>query len=151
MSYASTADLSLRLGERTVIQLTNPHDSRADSVNEQVAQASIADATGIIDSYIGQRVSLPLASVPTLVKTLAIDLAVYYLKVKVGNTNQSDNATSKLYDDAIKHLERFAKGDTSLGLVIEDTTTTDDNEQSDHADISSADRQFTRSSMGSLT
>lgn len=151
MSYAAVTDLELRLGTQTVIELTNPK-RRADSINTPVADAAIADATGIIDSYIGQRVSLPLDIVPALVKTLAIDLAVYYLKVKLGNTGNTDNATTKLYDDAIKHLERFAKGDTSLGLAIPDDTADDDaNQTSNHADISSEDRQFTRNKMGRLT
>ncbi|MDN5619237.1 MAG: DUF1320 domain-containing protein [Psychrobacter sp.] len=149
MSYAAVTDLELRLGKQTVIELTNPKQ-RSDSINVPVAEAAIADGTGIIDSYIGQRVSLPLAIVPALVKTLAIDLAVYYLKVKLGNTGKSDNATTKLYDDAIKHLERFAKGDTSLGLSIPDDDPTDD-APSHHADISSEDRQFTRTTMGRLT
>ncbi len=149
MSYATVTDLELRLGKQTVIELTNPK-TRADSINVPVAEAAIADAVGIIDSYIGQRVSLPLAIVPALVKTLAIDLAVYYLKVKLGNTGKSDNATTKLYDDAIKHLERFAKGDTSLGLSIPEDDPTD-NQTSHHAEISSEDRQFTRTTMGRLT
>lgn len=151
MSYATVTDLILRLGEQTVIELTNPK-RRTDSINTPVADAAIADATGIIDSYIGQRVSLPLDIVPTLVKTLAIDLAVYYLKVKLGNTGKSDNATSKLYDDAIKHLERFAKGETSLGLHIPQDTPDDAHQAgSDHAEIVSEERLFTRKKMGHLT
>lgn len=151
MSYAAVTDLILRLGDKAVIELTNPKQ-RADSINTPVAEAAIADATGIIDSYIGQRVSLPLDNVPALVKTLAIDLAVYYLKVKLGNTGSTDNATSKLYDDAIKHLERFAKGETSLGLhIIEDTPDDTDKAGSNHAEIVSEERRFTRKKMGNLT
>lgn len=150
MSYASVTDLELRLGKQTVIELTNPKQ-RSNSINVAVAEAAIADGTGIIDSYIGQRVTLPLDTVPALVKTLAIDLAVYYLKVKLGNTGKSDNATTKLYDDAMKHLERFADGDTSLGLAITEDDEGDSNHASDHADISSEPRQFTRNQMGKLT
>ena len=149
MSYATVTDLELRLGKQTVIELTNPK-TRADSINVPVAEAAIADAVGIIDSYIGQRVSLPLAIVPALVKTLTIDLAVYYLKVKLGNTGNSDNGTNKLYDDADKHLQRFANGETSLGLSIPEDDPTD-NQTSHHAEISSEERQFTRTTMGNLT
>lgn len=149
MSYATVTDLELRLGKQTVIELTNPK-TRADSINVPVAEAAIADAVGIIDSYIGQRVRLPLAIVPALVKTLTIDLAVYYLKVKLGNTGKSDNGTNKLYDDADKHLQRFANGETSLGLSIPEDDPTD-NQTSHHAEISSEDRQFTRTTMGNLT
>ncbi len=153
MMYADVNDLTMRLGEQTMIQLTNPN-SRADSIDNSLALASIHDAMGIIDSYIGQRVNLPLENVPALVKTLTIDLAIYYLKVKVGNTNTKDSAVSKLYDDAIKHLERFADGKTSLGLhVIDDNADSEqaETETNNHADISSEKRAFTRSSLGKLT
>ncbi len=153
MMYADVSDLTMRLGKQTMIQLTNPN-SRADSIDESLALASIHDGMGIIDSYIGQRVHLPLESVPALVKTLTIDLAVYYLKVKVGNTNTQDSAVSKLYDDAIKHLERFAKGETSLGLhIVNDNADSEqaETETNNHADISSEKRAFTRSSFSQLT
>ncbi len=153
MMYADVNDLTMRLGKQAMIQLTNPN-SRADSIDESLALASIHDAMGIIDSYIGQRADLPLKTVPALVKTLTIDLAVYYLKVKVGNTNSKDSAVSKLYDDAIKHLERFAKGETSLGLMIVDDNADNDTQETEtnnHADISSEQRAFTRSSLGKLT
>lgn len=152
MSYATVTDLILRLGERAIIELTNPNQ-RADSINMPVAEASITDATGIIDSYVGQRANLPLATVPGLVKTLTIDLAVYYLKIKLGNTGNEDKATDKLYNDAIKHLERFAKGDTSLGIHADELVNTDESgtQQNDHAEIISEDRLFTRTQMGNLT
>ncbi len=153
MMYADVNDLTMRLGKQTMIQLTNPN-SRADSIDNERALASIKEGMGIVDSYIGQRADLPLKTVPALIKTLTIDLAVYYLKVKVGNTNSKDSAVSKLYDDAIKHLERFADGKTSLGLHIADDNADSEQvetETNNHADISSEQRAFTRTSLGKLT
>lgn len=148
MTYANVTDLITRLGDKAVIELTNPNQ-RATTVNDSVATAAINDGQAIVDSYIGQRVSLPLATVPHLVKTLTVDLAVYYLKTKIGNSNHKDAAVSKLYDDAIKHLERFAKGETSLGLAVPATPT--EPTQSNTAEITSQPRQNTRGKLGRLT
>lgn len=149
MGYATVTDLITRLGDKAVIELTNPHQ-RATAVDEGVANAAIADGQALVDSYIGQRVSLPLDDVPHFVKTLTVDLAIYYLKTKVGNTATKESTTAKLYDDAIKHLGRFATGETSLGLAIDDTTTTDD-DNGNTAEITSQPRQNTRVSLGRLT
>ncbi|MDP8089542.1 MULTISPECIES: gp436 family protein [Pasteurellaceae] len=117
MAYATITDLINRLGNKAVVELTNPN-MRADAINDLVADAALADGQALVDSYIGQRVTLPIETVPHFVKTLSLDLAIYYLQTKVGNSNSKESAAQKLYDDAIKHLERFAKGETSLGLNI---------------------------------
>lgn len=146
MSYAAVSDLIMRMSEREIVQLTNPNIAGASAVNEAVANAAIADGTGLIDSYLGQRVDLPLTSVPQLVSTLTVDLAIYYLHTKIGNSNTTDSPVQKLYDDAIKHLERFARGETSLGLHIPPGE-----EPINNVEIDSEDRQFTRTKMGGLT
>lgn len=149
MAYATVTDLITRLGDKAVIELTNPHQ-RASAVDADVATAAIADGQALVDSYIGQRVTLPLDDVPHLMKTLTLDLAIYYLKSKVGNTATKDSATAKLYDDAIRHLERFASGDTSLGLALPATPDPDDT-GGDVAEITSQERQNTRVTLGRLT
>ena len=154
MAYSTIEDLTELHGEAVLTELTftKKLGPRPTTIDEPVAQRAINSGDGIIDSYIGQRVSLPIPVVPSFINTLSIDLATYYLHKKNGNTGGKDNANYKLYEDAIKHLERFAKGETSLGLAIfDDATADDDNEVSHHADISSEVRQFTRKTMGQLT
>lgn len=145
--YATVTDLSTRLSQREIIQLTNPNTVGAIAVNDVVANAAIADGQGLVDSYLGQRVTLPLATVPQVVKTLTLDIAIYYLHTKVGNTNIAESMTAKLYDDAIKQLTRFAKGETTLGLYIPD----DVDEQFGGVEMDSEERLFTRQKMGGLT
>ncbi len=149
MAYAAVSDLITRLGDKAVIELTNPN-RRADTVDGGVAEAAIADGQAIVDSYIGQRATLPLDNVSHFVKTLTVDLAIYYLKTKIGNSNSKESSVAKLYDDAIKHLERFAAGDTSLGLSLPPTTPPTP-ETSNSAEITSQPRQNTRDKLGRLT
>ena len=142
--YNTIQDLVNRLGEKAVIELSNPF-TYGESVNEQVVNAALADGQALVDSYLGQRVSLPLTNVPPFVKTLSLDIAVYYLNRNVGKADK-ESVVVKLYDDAIAHLKSFAKGETSLGLVI---ASNDDN--NDHAEITSSPRRCTRQILGNLT
>lgn len=142
--YNTIQDLINRLGEKSVIELSNPF-AYSESVNEQVINAALTDGQGLVDSYLGQRVTLPLASVPPFVKTLALDIAVYYLNRNVGKADK-ECVVIKLYDDAIAHLKSFAKGETSLGLVVDEGK-----ENHDHAEITSSPRRCTRQILGNLT
>ena len=152
MAYSTIADLTELHGETVLTELTftKKPGQRPTAIDEPVAQRAISSGDGIIDSYLGQRVSLPIPVVPSFINTLSIDLATYYLHKKNGNTGGKDNANYKLYEDALKHLERFAEGKTSLGLSIPEDDPTDD-QPSHHADISSEPRQFNRTTMGRLT
>ncbi len=151
--YAQIEDLENRLGLKTLIELTNAN-KRAESVNEKVATAFLMDGKALVDSYIGQRVNLPLDIVPHFVKTLTLDIAIYYLHNKVGVSNNKESTVQKLYDDAIKHLERFAKGETSLGLTIIDKKNESDNtahSSSNTAEIISESRRCSRTTFANLT
>lgn len=153
MEYALIVDLINRLGNKAVVELTNPN-VRATEVNAEVAKSALSDGQGLVDSYIGQRVSLPLAIVPPFIKTLTLDLAIYYLQSKLISHNK-ESSSVKLYDEAIKHLERFAKGETSLGLSIDNVDKNDlgktDKPSQNKAEITSSPRRNTRTILGKLT
>ncbi|MBS9777628.1 MAG: DUF1320 domain-containing protein [Gammaproteobacteria bacterium] len=116
--YATSKDIIARVGKNKVIMLTARQERGATNIDEGVVIAAIEDGQGLVDSYLSKRVALPLAKVPRFVKTLTVDLAIYYLYNSPGNSADKDSFSVKLYDEAIKHLERFAKGETSLGLNI---------------------------------
>ncbi len=148
--YISVADLKSRLGNKAMVQLTNPDNPRATDINEEVANDAIGDGRGIIDGYISKRTPLPLKHVSRFVKTLNKDLSVYYLKSKLNGDKST--STEKLHDDAIKHLQEFADGDIDLGLdipTIQDNT--GQQATSNTAEITSQPRQNTRQSLGKVT
>lgn len=74
--YATVDNLKLAIGESRVLHL-------ADREGEGVDAALIADAllraSAEIDAAISQRYALPLANVPTVLRSIAIDLAHYHL------------------------------------------------------------------------
>lgn len=72
---------------------------------------AIADATAEIDSYIGQRYSLPLATVPGVLKRYAGTIARYHL-----HDDSEHEHVRQRYQDTLKALGRIASGELDLGL-----------------------------------
>lgn len=124
MTYATITHLKSRYNERTLRQIT---DETAQSINEDAAQTAIDDASEEIDSFLGQRYTLPLASTngdpspndhPVLAR-IACDIAVYRLQVLRPADDIKD--ARQRYADAIKVLEKMAKGELCLlGRALRD-------------------------------
>lgn len=113
--YCSQADLEQRFGQEEILQLADrDNDGSIDAI---VIDTAIADAAGEINGYLQGRYRLPFATVPTVLKRIACDIARYFL--------YDDKATDQVrqrYDDAIKFLMGAAKGDISLGLDDDNNT-----------------------------
>lgn len=143
MAYCSVQDLIDRCGTLAIVQLSNPDDSLAETVNEGVVNRAILDACGEMDGYIGARYTLPLAESNDVLRTLAIDLALYRLAAlgRLGEV-QEDHKIRK--EDALRFLRDLAKGVATLGLdQAKDPSTQVIN-------ASSAGRIFSRESLGSF-
>lgn len=111
MPYALIADLVDRFEQDELIQISNPNDPTATAVNELKAQVAIDDAAALIDSKIGKRYTLPLATVPRLLRNLCCDLARAYL--------YEDRITDRVEERetaALKLLDEIRDGTLSLGL-----------------------------------
>lgn len=109
MSYASVADLTARLGEEELTQLTDRLG--AGVVDAALAEAALDEAAAEIDAYLAGRHALPLATVPPILARLACDIARYRLMPD----NPIEEAR-KRYEDARRLLEGIAAGRVSLGL-----------------------------------
>lgn len=114
MPYAVAQELIDRFGEREMLQLTNPEDPRNGAIDAFVIDTAIADADARIDSYIGQRYSLPLASVPASIKDACMHLARYNLY-----GNQKPEWVKERANDTIAWLKDIATGKAGLGLPEE--------------------------------
>ena len=114
MAYATTEQVIERYGAGTVQVLTDRDGDGA--VDPVVLDRALADAAAEIDTYLAVKYDLPLfsspASPPAVLTRLAVDIAVYRLAA------EADRATDerrRRYEDAVKLLERIARGEASLG------------------------------------
>lgn len=112
--YCTTQALIDRYGEDELIQLTAEADDLGefpDQINQTQVDRAIADAAATIDSYLAARYPLPLSKVPPVLERFACDMARYFLH----DRSPLEEVTNR-YKDAIRYLEKVAKGDISLGI-----------------------------------
>src|SRR5262249_29591100 len=112
-------------------------------VDTDVINKEIAEAQNIIDSFVGVRFETPLASPSGRIKTLTIDLTIYRLFLRRGRVS---DARQRTYDEAMKALERFAKGQEMLGLDPPPTSST----QGSYAEVFGPERVFSRNTLESF-
>lgn len=105
MAYATRADLEDRYGADELAQ-------RESMLPAGAVAGALADADAEIDSYLATRYTLPLASVPSLLKRLACAIARYNLLGEAA----SDRARAD-YEDARRMLAGLANGSVTLGLA----------------------------------
>lgn len=109
MPYATQADLVERFGETEIIQLSDR--DRTGAIDSAVVTAKLADADAEIDAYLATRFTLPLASVSTVLKRVACDVARYHLF-----DDRVTDDVRRRYEDALKFLQAVAKGTVSIGV-----------------------------------
>lgn len=117
MTYALQADMQTALGDDELIQLTDRADPPVGAIDTAVLTRALEAADGEIDSYLAARYSLPLASVPTILRDCAVDIARYRLHDR-GVPDRVKDA----YKDRIAWLRDVAKGAASLGINTDDIT-----------------------------
>lgn len=111
MPYATQQDLVDRFSETELVQITNPTDLAATTVNTSRLQRALDDADAEIDARLQARYALPLASVPRLLVNAACDIARYRLY-----DDRATDQVTRRYEDAIKLLDRIGRGELQLGL-----------------------------------
>ena len=110
MGYATLQDMLDRFGETELAQLSD-RTGTGTAIDQMVVDAKLADADGEIDAYLAQRYTLPLASVPPVLKRIATDLARYHLY-----DDRATEQVTKRYTDAIAFLKDVAKGLAGIGV-----------------------------------
>jgi phage gp36-like protein len=117
MTYCSQDDLQDRLGAEELARLADlDGDGTPDA---DVLARALADADATIDSYLGRRYTLPVAEsdgeTPPSVRTRAVNLAVYFLKL--GRDSVTEDVRTQHTED-ILWLERASRGRVSLGDAV---------------------------------
>ncbi len=134
--YATLDDLKKQLPEDILIQLTD--DAGNGIIDTTVTDNALESADVEIDGYLGERYTLPLDPVPSIIIKQAVDIAIYNLYAR---RQGPPDHWLKRYNNVIRFLERVAVGDISLGANDPDGAT------EDNAIVSSSDRIFSRDTL----
>lgn len=112
MPYATEADIVAAYGQNALIVAADRDgDGAADT--GVVAQA-LTDAEALMDSYIGAKYTLPLPSVPAVLKPVCVDAALYRMSLEAGR--MTDEIKDR-YEKALAWLRDVSRGLVSLGIA----------------------------------
>lgn len=136
MPYATQADLAARFGTQQLLQIADRDGD--DVLDAAVVDAALADADAEIDSYIGLRYELPLASTPPRLRDIAIDVAMY--KLHPAGTPED---VLQRYRDAVKWLNELSKGNVLIDVGGEEPAAAPD-----QAEFVGPERVFSRDTLG---
>lgn len=108
MAYATQTDIETIYGADALYVA----DRDGDGVADAAAVTRALDAAGAeIDTYLAVRYALPLVSIPAMLMQLAVDIALYRLAASHDVLTDEHRVR---YEDAIKLLDRIAKGTAGL-------------------------------------
>lgn len=146
MNYCTLEDIRGHVPEARLVEITDDTNPNATgAVKTEIVDKAIAESSDIIDAYIGKRFQLPLPGIPSVLRTICIDLSIYNLYERVTELNVSDGMQLR-YKHAIALLKGIAEGDVSIGIVPEEAPA----EMGFSTKSKSGDAVFTMDSMRSL-
>lgn len=112
MAYATVQDMIGRFGETEMLRLSSVDGLLPDVVNPVPVEQALADADGIIDSYLRKRYSVPLAPVPQVITRAACILARYDLSV--GGDREPADQVKNDRKDVVAWLTQLSTGTATL-------------------------------------
>lgn len=146
MDYCTLEDIRDHVTEARLVEITDDtHPNPSGAVQAGVVAKAITESGNIIDAYIGKRFRLPLPGVPSVLRTICVDLSIYNLYERVTELDVPDGMQLR-YKNAINLLKGIADGTISIGDIPEEGVA----ETGFKAVSNSGQAMFTLDSMRSL-
>lgn len=112
MAYATVQDMIGRFGETEMLRLSSVDGELPDTVNAAPVEQAIADADGIINSYLRKLYAVPLVVVPQVITRASCILARYDLSV--GGDREPADQVKNDRRDTVAWLTQIAAGTVTL-------------------------------------
>lgn len=114
-AYVSREELERAISKYELAQLTN--DAGGTEIDDAIVDDAIRYASELIDGYIAGRYPLPLQTVPTLLRPLALDIARYWLHGRRINAADFPDTLNNAYNHALKTLRDIRDGKIHLQIA----------------------------------
>lgn len=137
MPYIDKTYMITRFGENDLIELTDRVEPLTHAIVDEILDAAIINAIGVVDAYVSDRYKTPLNPVPEMIKDCVATIAYYKLC-----RDRYTEETRQAYDDALKFLKDIAWG--KAHLVSEGN---ESSSPSAEAVVEAPDRIFSRDSL----
>ncbi len=112
MSYVTQQQLVDRFGQARLVELTDRAEEATGEIGTDVLARAIADTDAMIDGFVAAQYTLPLASVPDILRDVGLTITFYKLHV--------DTVADKVkedYEDARRTLEWISTGRVKLNIA----------------------------------
>lgn len=137
MAYATIQNMIDRYGELPLIELSDRDDPPTHAIVPLVVDAALLEAGAMIDAFIASRYSLPLFSVPDVLRRHCCVIAYYDL-----HRGRYPDEVRKDYEDTISFLKSLSRGEAKLDVAGEEPTS-----QAADARVEGPARLFNRTSL----
>lgn len=117
-AYCTQADIAGEIQASDLITLTDDDTPPLGVVSDTVLNQVIANASGLIDQYVGNIYQVPFNPVPPSVVSLTVIICCYKLYRRRLVPDEKNNFTED-YLRAIKFLVSVNKGESLLDLSVE--------------------------------
>ncbi len=131
MAYCTIDDIMKMIPPVELAELTA---ESGDLPDEAVVMEAIGKAEAEIDSYLQVRYALPLSSVPAVLKSLGVDLAIYHLYAR---RSVMPPVRQQQYEAGIAFMKAVAAGQAGLAGMEAQTV-----------DVNGPVRLFSRDNLG---
>lgn len=111
--YSSLNDIKKSISESEIVNLTD--DNANGYIDETVVNECLSKADELINGYLRGKYLLPIVNVPSLIKNISVELAIYYLYSRRFRTDIPESI-EKIYKAQVKILEQIQKGFIVLGI-----------------------------------
>lgn len=140
MAYSTLDDITKLIPAETVLGLTD--DEALGSIEQARVQEAVAQADAEVDSYLGTRYAVPLATAPDIIKKISADIAVYNLYSR--RVQEMPPLWAERYRNAVQKLKGMAGGTISLGVEPAPFCRAEGGVQSNRTD---EDRTYTKETL----
>lgn len=148
MAYITLNDIKSTMPEKELINLTNDKIAPDSSVDTSILKQVLSLTDEIINGYIRSRYKLPLSSPSPLIKSIAVDIAIYRLYSR--RPGKMTETVKTNYDRAIDLLKEIQKGLITLSLEQKPGEQTLINTTSAKCNKTRCDRVFSKENLSSF-
>ena len=114
--YINADDLARAMSKAELTQLTND-DPRATEPNAEIVQTAIGYACDLVDGYLSGRYPLPLATTPTILPPLCINIARHFLHSRRINRADFPKTLETAYQLRSKRWNKSATAKSISALI----------------------------------
>jgi len=112
MPYTTNDDLLNQMSFAELARLSG--DDTGAAIDEDRIDEARRNADGLIDTFLSGRFNLPFDSVPEIIRTISIELTVYFLNEYKFRDSMLSPAVIAMKDNSLKILGLIQNGDLKI-------------------------------------